>query len=388
MKLFRVSDLRALAERRQWPCVSLFLPMHRTGRKDTRENPIRLKNAAGEARERLIAAGYPKDHAAEMLDPANDLIASRDFWLHQSDGLAVFATPDLFEYYRLPLTLRDEAVVADHFAIKQLIPLFTEDGRFYILALSQKHIRFFMATRTGIQEHPVPDMLKNIDDLRRLDETEEHLRGHSISPTPGAMGTATVALHSYGTAADKAADKADVQRYVQAVCRRLEKHLNGETAPLVLAAVEYEQAFYRQENTYPHLLARGVLGNPDGLNEDEIHQVAWETVEPHFAQARQISLGHFNDLSNTDKTSDKIEEILPAAANGRVRALYLRTDVPVWGRFDPATLAVEAHDAPRDGDTDLLCLAAIYVLQNKGTTYAVHKEDLPTDSPQAAMFRY
>jgi len=27
-------------------------------------------------------------------------------------------------------------------------------------------------------------------------------------------------------------------------------------------------------------------------------------------------------------------------------------------------------------------------MQNKGVAYAVHTEGLPTDSPQAAMFRY
>ena len=85
----------------------------------------------------------------------------------------------------MPLTLRDDVVVADHFAVKQLIPLFTEDGRFYVLALSQKQVRFFVATRTGIQERAVPEMPKNIDDLRQFDETEERLHGHTIAPTPG-----------------------------------------------------------------------------------------------------------------------------------------------------------------------------------------------------------
>jgi hypothetical protein len=353
-----------------------------------REDPIRLRNAVGGAKERLAQAGYPKDRIAEMLEPANDLIASRDFWLHQSDGLVIFAAPDVFQYYRLPLKFHDDVVVTDHFALKQLIPLFTEDGRFYILALSQKHVRFYEATRTGIQERVVPEMLKSIEDLRQYDETNEFLHGHTIAPTPGTRGETTLALHSYGTIADKAQYKADVRRYVHVVCRTLEKYLDGETAPLILAAVEYEQAFYRQENNYHHLLDKGVLGNPDGLHEDQIHRAAWEIAEPHFTHARQTSLGHFGDLSNTDKTSDKIEEILPAAFHGRVRALYLRTDVPVWGRFDPETLSVEAHDAPRDGDTDLVCLAAIYVLQNKGVAYAVHREELPTDSPQAAMFRY
>jgi hypothetical protein len=197
-----------------------------------------------------------------------------------------------------------------------------------------------------------------------------------------------MALHSYGTVADKAQYKADVRRYVHTVSRKLEKFLNGETAPLILAAVEYEQAFYRQESAYHHLLDEGIAGNPDGLNDDQLHHAAWQIAEPYFTEARQTSLKHFGDLLGTPKTSHRIEEILPAAFHGRVRALYLRTDVPVWGRFDPATLSVETHDAPRDDDTDLLCLAAILVLQSKGVAYAVHKEELPSDSPQAAMFRY
>ncbi len=388
MKLFQINDLRTLAERRQWPCVSLYLPTHRMG-KDTRENPIRLRNAVGGAKDRLAQAGYPKDQIAEMLEPANDLIASRDFWLHQSSGLAVFAAPDFFEYYRVPLTLRDEVVVNDHFAIRQLIPLFTEDGRFFVLAMSQKHIRFFEATRTGIQDRVVPDMLKGIEDLRKYEVTEEYLQRHTIAPTTVAGGTgAIMTLHSSGTIADKSQYKADVQRYIHAVAKKLDKFLADDTAPLILAAVEYEQAFYRQENTYHYLLDAGIEGNPDGLNEDQIHHASWEIAEPHFAQAKRDSLAHFADLLNTGKTSDKIEQILPAAVHGRVRALYLRTDVPVWGRFDPKTSAVEVHDTPQEGDRDLLCLATIHVLRNKGIAYALHPEEMPTKNPHAAMFRY
>ncbi len=388
MKLFRINDLRMLAERRQWPCVSLFLPTHRMG-KDTRENPIRLRNAVGGAKDRLTETGYPKDRIAEMLEPANDLIASREFWLHQSSGLAVFIAPGFFEYYRVPLKLHDDVVVADHFAVGQLVPLFTKDGRFYVLAMSPKHIRFFEATRTGIQERVVPDMLKNIEDLRKYDVTEEYLQGHTIAPTPGAGGAgATLMLHRYGTISDKAQYKADVQRYVHAVAQKLDRFLAGDDAPLVLAAVEYEQTLYRQECTYQYLLDAGIEGNPDGLNEDQVHHAAWEIVEPYFARARRDSFGRFSDLLNTGKTLDGIEQILPAAAHGRVHALYLRTDVPVWGRFDPKTSAVEVHETPQEGDRDLLCLATIHVLQNKGIAYALQKEEMPTKKPYVAMFRY
>ena len=333
MRLFQIDDLRALVERNQWPCVSLYLPTHRAGRQETREDPIRLRNAVGRAAERLAAAGYPKDDIARLLEPAASLVTSQDFWLERADGLAVFITPGLFQYYRVPLTLQDEVAVADHFSIKQLIPLFSEDGRFYVLALSQKRIRFYEATRTSIQERAVPEMPKSIDDLRQFDEAQAQLQGHTMA-LAGTAGRTNIVFHGQGNIADKATYKAEVMQYVTAVCKKLEKYLDGQTAPLVVAAVEYEQAFYREANSYHNLLEEGVLGNPDGLNDGQIHRAAWEVVEPHFTEARRTILGHFADLSNTDKTSDRLEKILPAACHGRVRTLFIETQARTWGLFD------------------------------------------------------
>jgi hypothetical protein len=385
MKLFQLEDLRALAAVRRWPCISVCLPTHRTGQ-GTKENPIRLKNAVGKAREQLLEAGFPKDRTADLLAAAGNLVTSRDFWLHPADGLALFLAPEVFQYYRLPLTLQNDVFVADHFSIKQLIPLFAEDGRFYVLALSQKQIRFFDATRTGIQQRTIPDMLKNIDDLRQFDEAQDYLEGHTIDVSAGVR--TNILFHGQGNIADKTTYKADLTQYLLVVSRRLEKYLGADTTPLVVAAVEYEHSLYRQVNTYHHLVEEGLYGSPDELGAEELHQAAWKIVEPLVAQARQASLQHFADLSDTDKTSDKIEEILPAAFHGRVRTLFLRRDARLWGRFDEGRLAVETHEAPRPGDTDLLDLAAIYVLQSKGAIYTLPQEEMPTESLQAALFRY
>ncbi len=387
MRLFLIDDLRALTERRPGPCISLYLPTHRAGRKETQEDPIRLKNAVAEARERLAEAGYPKDAIAELLTPAAGLITSRHFWLERADGLALFLAPDLLQYYRVPLKLQDEVVVAEHFTIKQLIPLFSEDGRFYVLALSQKQIRFFEATRTSIQERTVPDLLKSIDDLRQFDEAEAQLQGHPVALT-GRARRADVVFHGQGNIADKATYKAEVVQYIQAVCKRVESHLDGQTAPLVVAAVEYEQAFYREASCYQNLLEDGIVGNPDDLDDGQIHRAAWKIVEPHFTEARRTSLQHFADLSNTDKTSVRLEEILPAACHGRVRALFLQTQARAWGTFDAQSLAVTIHKTPTEGDVDLIDLATVCVLQNKGMIYALPREQMPAQSDVAALFRY
>jgi hypothetical protein len=37
---------------------------------------------------------------------------------------------------------------------------------------------------------------------------------------------------------------------------------------------------------------------------------------------------------------------------------------------------------------DLIDLAAVYVLQHRGTIYALSREEMPAETPQAAIFRY
>jgi hypothetical protein len=353
MRLFQIDDLRALAEQREWPCVSLYLPT---------------------------------DRIAGLLEPAGRLVTSRDFWLHRADGLALFLAPEFFQFYRVPLTLQDEVVVADHFSLKQLIPLFSEDGRFYVLALSQKRIRFFEATRSSIQERMMPDMLRSIADLKQYDEAQEQLQSHTLG-SAGAAGTSMI-FHGQGAIADKATYKADVRGYINIVCKKLERYLDGQTAPLVVAAVEYEQSFYRQANSYHNLLQEGIVGNPDGLSDEEIHRAAWEIVESRFAEARRISLAHFADLSNTDKAIDRLEEIVPAACHGRVRTLFIETQAHRWGKFDDVKSSVEIHDSPAQGDVDLIDVATVCVLQNKGMIYALPREQMPTPSAVAALLRY
>jgi hypothetical protein len=46
------------------------------------------------------------------------------------------------------------------------------------------------------------------------------------------------------------------------------------------------------------------------------------------------------------------------------------------------------HESAEAGDTDLIDLATICVLQSKGTIYTLPQEEMPTESLQAALFRY
>jgi len=68
--------------------------------------------------------------------------------------------------------------------------------------------------------------------------------------------------------------------------------------------------------------------------------------------------------------------------------LFVAIGIQKWGLFDSETDLVELHDKPMPDDEDLLDLAAIQTLLNRGTVYALTQEKMPENSTTAAIFRY
>jgi Bacterial archaeo-eukaryotic release factor family 3 len=378
------ADLQSLMSRTSTPCVSIYLPTHEAGA-EIQQDPIRLKNLLRETEERLTAIGLRSREAQEFLEPVQHLIPERPFWQHQADGLALFRTRELFRHYRLPVRFDELVVVSDRFHIKPLLPLFTAGGRFYILALSQNAMRLLQATPHRVSEVALPASVPaSLAEGLKFDDPEKQLQFHART----ASGRGGRSAMFYGTGSAGEDNKEDLQRYCRQVDRGLHEILREERVPLVPAAVEYLLAIYRQANTYPHLLGEGVKGNPDELRAEELHARAWPLVEPHFRQTREEAVARYHQLAGTERVSEDVKAILPAASQGRVETLFVATGIQQWGSVAPETHAVHPHDAAEPGDEDLLDRAAVAALLSGGTVYAVEPDRVPGGGRAAAVFRY
>ncbi len=150
MALFSINELKYLVDTPDSICVSIYMPTIKLGA-ETQQNPIRFKNLIRAAEEQLIKNGLRPQDARDLLQPAQEL-DQYEFWQHQSDGLAIFISQDMFSYYCLPLNFEELVVVTDRFHLKPLLSLLTGDGQFHILALSQNQVRLFQGTRYSVNE--------------------------------------------------------------------------------------------------------------------------------------------------------------------------------------------------------------------------------------------
>jgi len=383
MNLLTKDDLKALIEKHRGWCVSIFMPTHRAG-KEIQQNPIRFKNLLGEAEQRLLAAGLRAPEAQKLLKPGQRLLQDSFFWMHQSDGLAVFLSSEMFRHYRLPLEFEELVVVTDRFHIKPLLSLFTGEERFYVLALSQNEIRLFQGTRYSVSEVELEDVPESLTEALKYDDPEKQLQFHT--GTPKRTGKRPAMFHGHGVGIDDTKD--NILRYFRQIDKGLHELFRKEQAPLVLAGVEYLFPIYREANTYPHLLEEGIKGNPEEFSAEELHEQAWAIVQPLFLKAQEEAAARYKQLAGTEQASNNLKVIIPAAYRGRVEVLFVGVGTQKWGTFDPGTNMVHLHQEAEPADEDLLDLAAIQTLLNGGTVYAVEPEEVPDDAPLAAVFRY
>ena len=380
MNVLTRNNLKLLMEIHRGPCVSVFMPMHRSG-PETQQDLIRFKNLIREAEERLITRGIPAPEARDLLESAQKLLQGDLFHQHQSDGLGMFLSPEVFHYYFLPFAFKELVFVADRFHIRPLLPLLSGDGRYYILALSQNKVRLLQGTHYSVNEVSLADVPKNLAETLRDDDSWKGLQMHSgRSEGQGKLSSVT-----HGSEVDS---KENIKRYFRRIDKGLHELVRDERVPLVLAGVDYLHPIYKEVNTYPHLMEAGVGGNPERLSAKELHAQAWTVVRPYFQKAQQEAVDQYKQFISSGRASNRFRKIILAAYHGQIELLFAVPDFQQSGTFDPSTDEIHLHKKEKTGDEDLLEFAAIQTLLNGGTVYVVKPGTMPDTGSLAAVFRY
>jgi hypothetical protein len=380
MENLTLDQIKELAQKTENPSISIFLPTHRAGL-ETQQDPIRFKNLLRDAEKQLLDGGMGPRDVSALLQSAQALLDDTNFWNHQSDGLAVFVSVDDFHSYALPFRVEELLVIAQSYYVKPVLPLFTNNGHYYILAISLNEVRLFEGTRYGVGQMALPDGIPaNMEEALRLDDPQKTLQMH-----PGGGGGM---FHGQGPGDEQ--QKVWIEQYLNLMDTNLKEIFREQNAPLVLAGVDYLLPMYRKVSEYQNIMEEGITGNPEHLRPEELQEQAWRIVETYFQQETKKTVEQYQQLADTDKATDNVEEIVAAAVNGRVDKLIISVEDQIWGAFNPKDGKVtrSSNGQSKKHNLALLDFTAMNTLQNGGTVYALSQDEMPTDSPIAAVFRY
>jgi hypothetical protein len=386
MEALTIDELRRLAQQSQDPSVSIFLPTHRAGR-ETQQDPIRLRNLLRTAELQLQEREMRTPEITALLQPAQALLEGGVFWQHQQDGLALFLAASDFHIYQLPYSVDEQVVVDSTYYFTPVLPYFTSNGRYYILAVSQDDVRLFEGTRHSVKQMELPQGTpRSLEEALQFDDPEKQLQFHT-GTAQGGMRAGI--FHGQGAANDEA-QKERIERYLNLVDANLKPWYNNLQAPLVLAGVDYLLPIFRRVSEYANIVPEGVTGNPERMRADELQAQAWPLVQPYFEQELAAVVEQYGQLVNMGWATHDLKEAVAAAYFGRVDKMIVAVDEQVWGKFDPATGKVEqqAGDQKSDGDIALLDAAAMQTLLNGGSVYGLLRAEMPVDAPAVAVLRY
>ncbi len=368
------------------PCVSIYIPTYRAGH--VQEDKIRFKNALSKATEKLVEGKIflqnkmDKKEARKFLSPAYELLDNDEFWLHLSDGLAVFINRGRFDYFVAPIDFHPFVFVGKSFYVRHLLPLLTRDDRFFLLALSQGDVRFYECHKHHITPITIKDLVPENIEETIIGEPTAALQAHSA-------GSGATAFHGQGGGKD---DKiTNLTKYFRQIDNGLMQMLHDEDVPMILAAVDYLVPIYKEVSNHPYIMESHVSGNPENDGPILLHEKAWREMKGFFKSERKRKKELFNQYLHQDKASSSLTEIVSAAQAGRVETLFVDKDTAVvWGFHKQLSdHSVQLHEEQNEYNTCLLNYAAVKTWENGGTVYNVPQEGFPIPDVEAnAIFRY
>ena len=381
MDHFGRDQLKELFQVTAGPAVSIYMPTHRKG-PDVAAQPLRLRAALQQVKRLLADSGVQKPES--MLTSFENLVGDEEFWRHQADGLAMFASDGLTKLYRLPAAVPDLVVVAPTFHTRPLVEFLQAPERYWVLALSQKEVRLWEGTVSGLTPVNLETVPTNLRSALGFQIEKDRLSMHSS----GGHGNKPI-FHGHGAGKDDT--NSELEQFFRKVDAGVQTLLADEIGPVILAAVDYYHPIYRNISKLENLAPDGIDGNVNDWDPARLHDAAWPIAQGGVDRKIDRAL----ELWETSYGRGKVESDLAAAARlavaGRIRLLLSEKGRNIWGRLDPATGNVEVIQeggADPGGDAvDLVDEIAEVALQHGGRALALAPEKMPTDTGIAVVLR-
>lgn len=381
MEIPNKKNLHEIMSVNQFPCLSLYMPTHRT-HPDNIQDPIRYKNLVKQLKESLLLK-YPASETVRLIEPFEKLSEDYQLWNHMLDGLAVFGTTNLFKTYRIPMHVKEFVIVADSFHTKPIRRYLQSADRFQLLGLTLIDIQLFEGNRHSLSEIDLaPGIPKTIKEALGEEMTDKHLTFASYG---GAGGPSMV--HGHGDRKEEL--EIDAERFFRTVSSAIADNYSKPSGlPLILCALPEHHSLFQNVSNNPYLLPKGIPVNPKSVSPGELALEAWKVVEPGYQHRIKKICDQFEYVRSHGKGSDIIMDIVKAATEGRVNTLLIEAERKIGGRLDKVTGTYDSSYLSDPEVDDLLDDIGELVTRNGGEVLVIPKEELPSETGAAAIFRY
>lgn len=384
MELLTKKLIQQLLAADQTPCLSLYMPTHRTHPENLQDS-ILFKNLVRQMKESLLQK-YSADEAQKHLEPFEALAQDNTTWNHTFDGLAVFSATGLFKVVGVHKSFEELALVADSFHTKPLWQYFHSLDHFHVLGLTLHDIRLFEGTR-----HTLTEVVFNADTPKTITEAlgDELTDKYSTVASYGGTGGESSSMH-HGQGGRSEETEIDAERFFRVVANAIyEQYSKPSGWPLILAALTEHHNLFQKVSNNPLLLSKGIAMNPSSVSTDKLASMAWEIMEPEYNLKLDTLVASFEQARANGKGSDDYKEVAVAAVEARIDTLIVEADRIIPVRItNLVTGNTQKKDMINPKVDDLLDDMGELVMKMGGQVMVLPAEKMPSQTGLAAIFRY
>lgn len=238
-----------------------------------------------------------------------------------------------------------------------------------------------LRNRNGVREFEDSGFPDSLADWNADSDHQQHLQARSVATRGGGHGGSII--HGHG-----GDPKNELSAFLREVDSAVVRLLASSELPLMLAGVENVMAQYREVSGYSHLLPQSLPGSPERLHVNELQRLSWPLFLPQLEQEWGMVLARYHERKGSGLASDRWQEVLVAAAQGRVESLLLEDGAELRGSFDLQTMEVKIPAEDQALSQDLAELCALQGYLNGGSVHIVPPDFLPDKTRVVGVFRY
>lgn len=324
-----------------------------------------LEELLKKAKKRLLEE-FEEEQVAEILEKLEKLAGEIDHQ-HNLEGLALFVSKDLAQYYRLPFSVPERVVVDDTFLTRDLVIALNRSQPYWLLVLSEKPTRLYHGIRSDVFE-AVGEGFPMVHDGPGGSE-----------PLPGG----------FGIEPSKIRDEY-LRKFFRDVDEAFHTYWANHPVPLVLAGVDRHLAFFNEVTKHQAAILATLPGNYDETPPHQLGEKVWEVVSQTYAQRRKEWLSKLDEAVSSNNYNSTIGEAWRAVKEGRARVLLVEKDFHQPGRLNDDGYLLYVEDDPEAQGVidDAVDNLIEMMLAQDGEVVFVENGDLEKHQRVAVITRY
>jgi protein required for attachment to host cells len=378
----RRNDLTEIAGSTGFPRISIYFPTHRTF-PEAEQDPIRLSNAVKEAEKQLAEAGVRQ--IDKLLAKARKRTDEHNFWRYQDHGLAVLIEDGETRWLKVPKEVPELTVVAERYHVRPLIDIFSDSGRYHVLAATRDSVRFFDGAERDFEEKDVDELPSSLAEIKGRTDFEDQAGYHASS----RGSTDAPQYHALGESAEDY-EEVELGQFAHSIAKAVDQHLKGDAAPLILVAQPRLLGRLKQVLDYGNVAEKDLQRDPTSMTDDALHAATWKIAGPLLREPRDALRERCAAwLGGADIPGSKdVPKLMRSAEEGRIETLLLQPGANVWGRYDESKRELTRSEENAADNEDLLNLLALKTLQQGGDVISLSNELSEKAGPVVGLYRY